>query len=140
MNGFSDNDPENPRNFRNHEQDLATQKTFQKQVNALFCTTERMGNPFLDDFPELVMLDNRNCVDKSVALSLYTLEETGKQQYQDFVAYVLGNCNTSIHNPIKRNSLALFKRPQIKATSKQGKKIKLFQNNVALFGQLYIAM
>ena len=63
----------------------------------------------MDDFPELVMLDNRNCVDESVKLSLYTLEETGKQQYQDFVANVLENCTTSIHNPIKRNSLALFK-------------------------------
>ena len=90
-----------------------------------------MGNPFLDDFPELVMLDNRNCADESVKLFLCTLEETGKQQYQDFLANMLVNCTTSIHNPIKRNSLTLFKRPQIKATSKQGKKIKLLQNNVA---------
>ena len=45
----------------------------------------------------------------------------------------------SIHEPIKRNSLALFKRPHVKTTTKQGKKIKV-QNNVALFGQLYIAM
>ena len=133
-------DPDSLMNFQNHEQGLATQKTYQKQVNSLFNTIERMGNPFLDDFPELVMLDSRNCVDKSVANSLYTLEATGKQQYQDFVANVLENCTSSIHNPIKRNSLALFKRPQVKATSKQGKKIKVLQNNVALFGQLYISM
>ena len=43
---FSDNNPDNPRNFRNHEQGLATQKTFQKQVNTLFSAIERMGNPF----------------------------------------------------------------------------------------------
>jgi len=78
-----------------------------------------MGNPFLDDFPELVMLDNGNCVDKSVALSLCILEETGKQQYQDFVANVLENCTTSIHNPIKGNSLAVFKRPQIIKAGKE---------------------
>ena len=46
----------------------------------------------------------------------------------------------SIHEPIKRNSLALFKRPHVKITAKQGKKIKVLQNNVALFGQLYISM
>ena len=86
-----------------------------------------MSNPFLDDFSKLLMLDNRNWVDESVKLSLYTLEETGKQQYQDFVANVLENCTTSIHNPNKRNSLALFKRPQIKATSKQGKKSNYFR-------------
>ena len=137
---LSDNDPDNPRNFQNHEQGLTTQKTFQKQVNSLFSSTERMGNPFLDDFPELVMLDNRNCVGESVALALYTLEDTGKQPYQDFVTKVLEICTSSIHAPIKRNLLELFKRPQVKATSKQGKRIKAFQNNVALFGRLYISM
>jgi len=108
---LSDNDPDN---LQNHEQGLATQKTFQRKVNSLFSTIERMGNP---DFPELVMLDNHNCVYKSVAHFLYTLED--KQQYQDFVTKVLQNCTSSIHDPIKRNSLALFTRPQVKATFKQ---------------------
>jgi len=90
----------------------------------LFCTIERMGDPFLDDFPELVMLDKRNCV---VALSLYSLEETGKQQYQDYVVNVLENCTTSIHNPIKRNSLALFKRPQIKQHQSRERKSNCFR-------------
>ena len=40
----------------------------------------------------------------------------------------------------RKNSFARFKRPNSKPTSKQGKKIKLLQNNVALFGQLYISM
>ena len=44
----------------------------------------------------------------------------------------------SIHDPIKRNSLALFKHPRYKTTSKQGKKIETLQNNVAICGQLYI--
>ena len=48
---------------------------------------------------------------------------------------VIEDLSVSIHQPIKKNSLALFKRPQPKATSKQGKKIKVLQNNVALFGQ-----
>ena len=132
--------PDNPRNFQNYEQGGAAQKTFQKQVNSLFKTMERMGNPFLDDCEELVTLDSRNCADESVRLALYNLEDTGIKQYQDFVTNVLENCTTSIHEPIKRYSLALFKRPQIKTTSKQGKKIQVLQNNVALFGQLYISM
>ena len=45
----------------------------------------------------------------------------------------------SIRDPIKRNSMALFKKPQCKSTSKQVK-IKLLHNNAALFGQLYVAM
>ncbi len=99
-----------------------------------------MGNPFLDDFPELVKLDNRNCADESVVCALRVLEDTGIQQYQNFVKNVLENCTQSIHDPIKKNSLALFKQPQPKVKSKAGKKIKVLQNNVALFGQLYISM
>ena len=45
----------------------------------------------------------------------------------------------SIHDPIKRNSLALFKNPRCKTTSKLGRRSKCL-NNVALFGQLYVSM
>ena len=48
----------------------------------------RMGNHFLDNFPELVSLANRNCVDESVAIALHSLEDIGCKQYKDFVTYV----------------------------------------------------
>ena len=99
-----------------------------------------MGNPFLDDFPDLLTLDSRNCTDKSVEVTVRTMEYVGRNQYQDFVQNVLVSRTHSIHDPIKRNSLALFKRNKYKATSKEEKKIKVLQNNVALFGQLYISM
>ena len=99
-------------------------------------TIRRMGNPFLDDFPDLVTLDSRNCADESVVAALHTLVDTGKKQYQDFVKNVIAVRSHSIHDPIKRNSLALFKNPRHKTTSTQGRKIKTLQNNVALFGQL----
>ena len=113
------------------------QKSFQKQVKSLFQVFKKMGNPFLDDFSELVKLDSRNCVDQSVVHSLHVLEDTGIQQYQDFVNE---DCTRPIQDPIKKNSLALFKRPQPKVRSKAGKRIKVLQNNVALVGQLYISM
>ncbi len=80
-----DRDPENPKYFQNHEQGFSTQKLFQKQVNSLVKTIEKMDNPFLDDFPDLVTLDSRNCVDESVVLALHSLEDTGIQQYKSFV-------------------------------------------------------
>ncbi|KAI0241548.1 hypothetical protein LSAT2_023844 [Lamellibrachia satsuma] len=99
-----------------------------------------MGNPFLDHFPDLLTLDSRNCVDESVVAALHTLGETGRKQYQDFVMKILEDRTRSIHDPMKKNSLARFKKPQLKATSKQGKKIKVLQNNMELFGQLYVTM
>ena len=46
----------------------------------------------------------------------------------------------SVHEPIRRNSLAFFANPKRKIVSKQRQKSKIFQNNAALFGQLYVAM
>ena len=33
---FPNGDPKNSKNFKNHEQSLAAQKTFQKQVDSLY--------------------------------------------------------------------------------------------------------
>ena len=80
-----------------------------------------MGNLFLDNFPELVTLDSRNCMDESVVKALYALEDIGVKQYQEFFKSVLKDCTRSIH---EQNSLALFKQPQPRVQSKQNKKIK----------------
>jgi len=48
-----------------------------------------MGNPFLDDFPELVTLDSCNCADESVVATACTLDDTGEKQYQDCDKIVL---------------------------------------------------
>ena len=98
-----------------------------------------MGNPFLDDFEDVVTLDSRSCAAESVIDTVRTLEDTGKQQYQSFVKQVLDERTHSIHDLIKRNSLALFRTPHRKTKPMQGKN-KLLQNNVQLFGQMYIAM
>ena len=50
---------------------------------------KQMGNPFLDDFKDLVTLDSRKCVHESVVHTVRSLEETGKKQYKDFVKKVL---------------------------------------------------
>ena len=52
------------------EQGLATQKAFQSKVKSLVGVISEMGNPFLDDCPELLALDTRNWADKSVVCSL----------------------------------------------------------------------
>ena len=135
-----DEDKDNPKNFQHHEQGLSAQKAFQRHVVSLSETIRGMGNPFLDDFKDLVTIDSRNCTDASVVNTVNILEETGKQQYEDFVKKVLDERTHSIHDPIKRNSLALFRQPRRKTMPKHGKKIKVLQNNVTLFGQLFIAM
>ena len=124
----------------NHEMGLAAQKTFKQQVTSLVYVIERMGNPFLDDFLELVRLDSRDCMDDQVVESIVNLEQLGKMQYQEYVKCVIIDRTTSISNPIKKNKLYLFGKQSVRAKSKQTKTITALQNNVRLFAQLYIAM
>jgi len=114
---LAEDDSESPKNVLHREQGLSTQKSFQKQVNSLSDTIRNMGNPFVDDFPEFISLDSRNCVDPTVSEAMCSLESLGKQQYDQYVQDIITERTKSIHNPIKRNSPALFKRPKTKETS-----------------------
>ncbi len=135
-----DSDPENLWNYQNHEQGFATQQTFHKQVLNLSSAIRSVGNPFLDDFPELVRLDNRDFVHESVVVTIRSLHQTGKNQYDNCVKDVFSDLSKPIQQPIKKNSLPLFRNPKVKVKSKQGQRIKVLQNNSVLFGHLYISM
>ena len=99
-----------------------------------------MGNPFLDDCPELVILDSRDCANPSVADALYSLESVGQQQYQKYVNDVVTKRTSSVHDTIKKNNLPLLRTSLGKKSTNQGEKILQLKNNVSLFSQLYIAM
>lgn len=69
-----------------------------------------MGNFFLDDFSELVILDGRDCVDLEVVDSVRGLESIGKVYYQIFIKDVVIVRIKFIYDIIKKNNLSLFKR------------------------------
>ena len=124
----------------NHETGKAAQVRFQKQVSSLSEVIIKMGNPFMDDFPEVLTLDCRNCAKEAVTETLLNLEATGKQQYQNYMQNVIIDHTKSIHETIKRNNFPLFGKPRTRTPSKQGKQILTLKNNVVLFAQLYVAM
>ena len=137
---LKDNDPEDPKNYQNHETSQAYQRKFQSQVNSLVDTIRNMGNPFADDFPELIMLDSRDCTIPCVTETMQSLEEIGKTQYMEYKRAVLIDREKSIHDPIKKNNLPVFAKPQKRSTSKQEKMITFLQKNVTIFSQMYIAL
>ncbi len=47
-------DPEDPRNFQNHQNGYAMQECFQKQVCSLCSVFKEMGNPFWMTFLNLL--------------------------------------------------------------------------------------
>ena len=61
------------------------QNTFQNQVNAVCSTIEEMGKPFADQTGDLFVLDTRDIADSKVVETVRTVEQLGKDQYQQFV-------------------------------------------------------
>ena len=126
--------------LRHHEQMSGVQATFQKQVKALCTTFVEMGNPFLEESKDLLVLDTRDIVDTSVAETVTKIEELGKTQFKAFVADRLEKQTVSLFEPIKRNNLALFSSPPpSKAKSSDKMQIASLKSNCSLFSRLYIS-
>ena len=124
--------------YQHHDESLYTQENFQEKTLRLVEVIKDYGNPFTDDCNELLILDSRDCADEKVILSLKQLEILGKKQYCKFKTNVLETRSQKIQDPIKKNSLPLFRTPKNRKQSKSNQ-IKDLRNDVSLFGRLYIA-
>ncbi len=60
---------------KHHEQTPSLQQAFKKQVNQLSEIIKSMGNPFLEDCPELLALDTRNCMNDVVVATVQILND-----------------------------------------------------------------
>ena len=124
---------------QHHEEGIYTQKTFKEQAQALVHTISVVSNPFLDDSHELLMLDTRNMMDESVVNTVRTVELVGRDQYNKYHKTVIKDHTHSIHEPIKKNSLPLFRCPTPKTKTKQAGQTSVLKDD-ALFSRLYVAM
>ena len=122
-----------------HEQSLAAQDLFKKHSNILYETITSMGNPFMDDCPELLALDSRNCAADSVVTTVQTIRSIGYSQYQKYVRDFIYTRSVSIHQPIKKNYLLLLKRQSSKVTTKNSQKMASLRSDFNLFSCLFIA-
>ena len=124
---------------KHHEQSLSVQDLFKIHSNSLYETITSIGNPFIDDCPELLALDSRNCAADSVVTTVQTIQSVGNTQYQKYVSDVINTRSVSIHQPIKRNSLPLLKRQSSKVTTKNSQKMASLRSYCDLFSHLFIA-
>lgn len=138
---FQDNYiPNQDKSYHHHEEGFATQKTFKEQSLSLYTVIKDFGNPFMDVNDELLALDTRNVLDESVVNTVRTVQSVGQDQYEKYCESVISDCTRSIHEPIKKNSLALFRTPIQKINTEDKGKLSLLKTDVSLFSQLYIVM
>ena len=67
--------------YRHHKQRKNIQLSFAKDVKALSEAMEEMGNPFLENCSDLLVLDSRNIADTAVASTVQQIEELGNDHY-----------------------------------------------------------
>ncbi len=65
-----------------HEQCASVQTAFISEVASLTAVLEEMGNPFLEKSDDLLVLDTRDIMDRSVGDTVRRAETLGIQQYK----------------------------------------------------------
>lgn len=129
------------RNIENlhHDQRPVVQTSFVKDVRSLIATIEEMGNPFLEETPDLMVLDTRDIMDSSVGETVRKVETVGKEQYTKFVEERLCQSAKPITDVISKNKFAMFSRPSVKSPSRQSMQVAELKNDCNLFSRLYIS-
>ena len=122
--------------FSHHSQTESVQCKFKSDTKKLEDYLTKNGNPIMDDSQELVSLESRDCVGIN---NLRKLEEVGQRAYNDFVQHVIINKDVSIHKPLKRFNLKIFKS-QKREKNSHIVKLKCVQEDADIFGKFYIAM
>ena len=122
-----------------HEQKQHIQSAFARDVQSLTEVFEEMGNPFLEDSEDLLVLDSRNIVHVAVSDAIKEIEQLGIDQYEAYVEERLVKQTKAIADPIKRNNLHLFSRPPVQRKSSKQLQLSSLKNDCSLFSRLYIA-
>ena len=99
-----------------------------------------MGNPFADQTGDLFVLDTRDIADSKVVETVRTVEQLGKDQYQQFATKGLHVRTTPLFDTILKNKLSLFSSPPpTKEKSSDKLKIASLKRNCSLFSCLYVS-
>jgi len=114
---FVNEKQEEQEDLRHHERMKGVQNTFWNQVNAVCSTTEEMGNPFADQTGDLFVLDTCDIADSKAVETVRTVEQLGKDQYEQFVTKRVQERTTPLFDTIQKSKLPLFSSPPLQKRS-----------------------
>lgn len=121
-----------------HDQQPGVQVAFLKEVKTLVTVLEEMGNPFLEQSQDLLVIDTRDIVDTQVAETVRRTKTLGEEQYTEFVTERLEQCITPVTQTIPKNKLPLFRRLPIMIKSKQKEQLAALKSDCGLFSRMYM--
>jgi len=122
-----------------HDQTESIQKSFDKDVRSLVSVIEELGNPFLEETTDIVVLDTKDIASSSVIHSVQNVQKVGKEALESFVQERLIERKKPLNDVLSRNKLPLFGSSSGKAQPKDKQKVASLKSDVQLFSRLYIA-
>ncbi|CAH1170746.1 unnamed protein product [Phaedon cochleariae] len=123
-----------------HNANEAAQTAFLTHKKALESVMTDLGNPFLEENEDLYDLESKKICPSSSKDTVFTIEDCGVTQYQNFVSERLESNKVSLKDPIKLNKFPLFKTGVKKNTNLNLKsQVTASKNDCSLFRRLYIA-
>lgn len=102
-------------------------------------TFEELGNPFIEDSKDLIVLDTKEVIGDNAVDSLRTVETIGQSQYEKYVDERLKQRSTPISNIISKNNVSPFKKTSPTKKSKTSHQIRSLKSNCELFSRMYIS-
>ena len=123
---------------KHHEQTTSGQTDFSLRVQRVVDVMSQLGNPFIDDSNQLFSLHTQTVMLSEVVQSVKTLEQSGDNQYLDFMTRIQQSPG-SFYDTIHKNNFPLFKRSPRKSITKSKQKIANMKHDVSLFSRLYIS-
>ena len=109
-------------NLKHHEHTASAQVKFTTEVGALVQVLEDMGNPFMEESEDLLVLHSRDVADPAIVQIVREIEKTGQDQYDQYMTEQVIERTTPVFDPSK-----------IKQT------ITYLKSDCTLFSGLYIA-
>lgn len=124
---------------QHHDQEPSIQAQFARHVRAMVDTFEELGNPFIEDSKDLIVLDTKEVIGDNAVDSLRTVETIGQSQYEKYVDERLKQRSTPISNIISKNNVSPFKKTSPTKKSKTSHQIRSLKSNCELFSRMYIS-
>ncbi|CAG2243196.1 unnamed protein product [Mytilus edulis] len=111
-----------------HENKTSVQKSFFKDIWSMVEVMNELGNPFMKNSQDLLVLDTKDIAPTSVVDTIRKIEKIGKTQYENiYIEDRLIKRTVPIFEPIKKNAMALFRTPHGKTVSAMKNKIRILK-------------
>ena len=123
-----------------HQESRASWRRFLSHVRDLINVILMNGNPFEEQLRGLVSLGDKVCDSPTSAYSVYFIESTGKEQFNNNQESILHSRKIALTATIKRSKLQMYKDTKVKKKSAMKPKVDHFKQQAEFFWKIFLTL